>query len=28
VRLEINHVPGRGLLAEGGPNTVGQSLDP
>ena len=28
VRLEINHVPGRGLLAEGGPNTVGQSLNP
>jgi catechol 2,3-dioxygenase-like lactoylglutathione lyase family enzyme len=28
VRLEINHVPGRGLLADGGPHTVGQSLDP
>jgi hypothetical protein len=28
VRLEINHVPGRGLLTEGGLNRVGQSLDP
>ena len=28
VRLEINHVPGRGLLSEHGPRTVGQSLDP
>jgi catechol 2,3-dioxygenase-like lactoylglutathione lyase family enzyme len=28
VRLEINHVPGRGLLAEDGPHTVGQSLNP
>ena len=28
VRLEINHVPGRGLLTEGGPNRVGQSLNP
>lgn len=26
VRLEINHVPGRGLLSEDGPNTVGQAL--
>jgi len=26
VRLEINHVPGRGLLAEDGPLQVGQAL--
>jgi catechol 2,3-dioxygenase-like lactoylglutathione lyase family enzyme len=26
VRLEINHVPGRGLLGEDGPKTVGQAL--
>jgi catechol 2,3-dioxygenase-like lactoylglutathione lyase family enzyme len=26
VRLEINHVPGRGLLVEGGPMPVGQAL--
>ncbi len=26
VRLEINFVPGRGLLSEDGPRTVGQSL--
>jgi catechol 2,3-dioxygenase-like lactoylglutathione lyase family enzyme len=26
VRLEINHVPGRGLLAEDGPHQVGQAL--
>jgi catechol 2,3-dioxygenase-like lactoylglutathione lyase family enzyme len=26
VRLEINHVPGRGLLAAGGPHQVGQAL--
>ncbi len=26
VRLEINHVPGQGLLSEDGPNTVGQPL--
>jgi catechol 2,3-dioxygenase-like lactoylglutathione lyase family enzyme len=26
VRLEINHVPGRGLLVEGGPLPVGQAL--
>ena len=28
VRLEINHVPGRGLLTEDGPNQVGQALGP
>ena len=28
VRLEINHVPGRGLLAEDGPHQVGQALGP
>jgi catechol 2,3-dioxygenase-like lactoylglutathione lyase family enzyme len=26
VRLEINHVPGQGLLSKDGPNTVGQAL--
>lgn len=26
VRLEINHVPGQGLLSQDGPNTVGQAL--
>ncbi|HZC17161.1 MAG TPA: VOC family protein [Caulobacteraceae bacterium] len=26
VRLEISHVPGHGLLAEGGPHLVGQAL--
>jgi len=26
VRLEINHVPGRGLLTEDGPRMVGQAL--
>lgn len=28
VRLEINHVPGKGLLAEDGPHQVGQALRP
>jgi len=26
VRLEVNHVPGQGLLTPGGPNRVGQGL--